>query len=85
MEDFVPPYPEDWLQHRQALERIMPAAQSPMTTTLKKTRGNWWGGYSMALTNGVLVEHYPLALTVTSKYSMEQCFEREQDGAAMRE
>jgi hypothetical protein len=78
-EDIVRSYPEEWLQHRQALETIMLAGaqsratkwdadlhlknvwiwgvprvgksqwaveQSPMTTTLKKTRDHWWDGGS---------------------------------------
>jgi hypothetical protein len=37
------------------------AEQSPRTTTLKKTRDHWWDGYSLLLTNGVIVENYPPA------------------------
>jgi hypothetical protein len=92
-----------------------------MTTTLNKTRDPWWDAYSLALTNGVIVENYPPApegdrlaaelkswgdrypfmggvkgsttlvdshkftLVITSNYSIEQCFGREQDRDAMRE
>jgi hypothetical protein len=91
-EEFVRSYPDEWLQHRQVLERIVLAAaqsrasvwsgdlhqknrwicgapgvgksqwaaeQSPMTTTLKKTRDDWWDGDSLALINGGIVENYP--------------------------
>jgi hypothetical protein len=37
------------------------AEASPMTTTLKKTRDHWWERYSLALTNGVIIENYPPA------------------------
>jgi hypothetical protein len=96
------------------------AEQSPMTTTLKKTRDHWWDGYSLALTNGVIVENFPpspegdrlaaelrnwgdrypfpagvkgsttlvdpgkFTIVVTSNYSIDQCFGRDQDRAAIR-
>jgi hypothetical protein len=34
-------------------------AQSPITTTLRKNCDVWWDGYSLALTNGVIVENCP--------------------------
>jgi hypothetical protein len=93
--------------------------QSPMTTTLRKSCDGWWDGYSLALTNGVIVENYPpspqgerlaselakwgdrypfvgsvkgstllvdpgrFTLIVTSNYSIDQCFRREEDRAAI--
>jgi hypothetical protein len=36
-------------------------AQSPITSTLRKNCDLWWDGYSLVLTNGVIVENYPAA------------------------
>jgi hypothetical protein len=35
--------------------------QAPLKRMLKKTRDHWWDGYSLALTNGVIVGNSPPA------------------------